>query len=126
MNRQRNRGEWGGGHHPRPQERARVLEDGVRLDADRGEGTPELRVLTSEEEADLCRKRARAAERQCQCRQRRIRSDEVEDGPVTTRRTSSELDVNGRAVGRAAQAIVASVEINWHFLRDHWREKRYC
>jgi hypothetical protein len=110
MNRQRNRGEWGGGHHPRPQERARVLEDGVRLDADRGEGTPELRVLTSEEEADLCRKRARAAERQCQCRQRRIRSDEVEDGPVTTRRTSSELDVNGRAVGRAAQAIVASVE----------------
>jgi hypothetical protein len=106
MNRQRNRRERGSGHRPGPQERARVLEDGVRMDADRGEGTPELRVLTSDEEVDLCRKHARAAER----RQRRIRSDEVEDGPVTVRRTSSEPDVNGRAVGRAAQAIVASVE----------------
>jgi hypothetical protein len=110
MNRQRNRGERGGGHRPGPQERARVPEDGVRLDVDRGERTPELRVLTSEEEADLCRKCTWAAKRQRQCRQRRIRSDEVEDGLVTARRTSSEPDVNGRAVGRAVQAIVTFVE----------------
>jgi hypothetical protein len=110
MKRQRNRRERGGGHRPGPRERARVLEDGVRLDADRGEETREFRVLSSEEEAKLCRKRARAAERQHQCRQRRIQSGEVEDGPVAARRTSSEPDVNGKAVGRAAQAINASVE----------------
>jgi hypothetical protein len=80
------------------------------LDADRREGTPELRVLTSEEEAEICRKCVRVVERQRQCRQHRIQSDEVEDGPVTTRRTSSEPDVNGRAVRRVAQAIVAFVE----------------